>query len=291
MKKDHENMEFFRALVEWSERDSSFFTNYWAWAEHIGDAIERIRTDAGRTGIADLTVAGIEPYDFEDLPDNVTTKDDTIFISDTKHAFPTEQNFSLPYGVVLSLKKGPHDSDEFAIGHSIQEDDDGLIEMAAVVDEPSLLSLYIRLVDTLPDIKVFWVKLHYKWEEPAVEAIYTNKSLDNSRKIESFLIENRLDTLSNGYVTVTTYAGQGQTNLSISDHKTIVILGYDRSLIEVMSQTLEESGVPRQEQLPKVDCEFYHWHFRHPQSKSRTELVAALEEKGFIEWDPDEGQE
>ena len=61
MKKDHENMEFFRALVEWSELDSSFFTNYWAWAEHIGDAIERIRTDAGRTGIADLTVAGIEP--------------------------------------------------------------------------------------------------------------------------------------------------------------------------------------------------------------------------------------
>jgi len=289
MKDDHENVEFFRALVQWSEGDSSFFTNYWTWAEHIGEAIERIRMDARRTGIADLIVAGIEPYDFGDLPDEVTSDDETIFISDTRHAFPTEQSFSfrLPYGVVLSVEQGPHDSDEFAIGHSIQEYDDGLIELAAVVEEPALVSLYIRLIDKLPDIEVFWVKLHDEWEEPAVEAIYANKSLDDSRKIESFLIKNRLDTLSNGYVTVTTYCEQGQTNLNISDHKMIVILGYDRSLIEAMGQTLKESGVPRREQLAKVDCEFYHWHFRHPKSKTRTELIATLEGNGFAEWNPD----
>ena len=288
MKTYHENVEFFRALVKWSEGDTSFFTTYWTWAEHIGDAIERIQGDASRPGIDDLIVAEIGPCDFGDLPDEVTSNDDNIFVSDTRHAFPTEHSFRLPYGVVLSVEQGPHDSDEFAIGHSIQEYDDGLIELAAVVEEPALLSLYIRLIDKLPDIDVFWVKLHDEWEEPAVEAIYTNKSLDDSRKIESFLIKNRLDTLSNGYVTITTYCGQGQTNLNISDHKMIVILGYDRSLIEVMGQTLEESGVPRRKQLAKVDCEFYHWHFRHPKSKRRRDLIAALEGKGFSEWNPDE---
>jgi hypothetical protein len=287
MKNDHENGEFFGALVEWSEGDTSFFTNYWTWAEHIGDAIERIRAHARQIGTDDLIVVEIEPYDYENLPDETISEGNTLFVSDTKHAFPTEQSFRLPYGVVLSAVKGPHHSDESAIGHSIEEHEDGLIELAAVVEEQSLLSLYVRLAEQLPDIEVFWIKLHEEWEDPGTEAIYTNESLDDSRKIESFLLQNRLDTLSNGYVTITTYCDQGQTNLNISDHKMIVILSYDISLIDLMSQTLEGSGVPQREQLAKVDCEFYHWHFRHPQSKSRTELVASLEEKGVVKWDPE----
>src|SRR5262245_23835988 len=153
MKDDGENVEFFRGLVEWSEGDTCFFTNYWTWAEHTGDAIERFRTYARSIGIDDLFIMGIEPFDHEALPEETISGDNNIFVSDTAHGAPTEQTFRLPYGVALSLEKGPHDSDQFAVGHSIEEDDDGLIELAAVVEEQSLLSFYIRLVEELPEVK------------------------------------------------------------------------------------------------------------------------------------------
>src|SRR5215813_11961795 len=88
MKDDGENVEFFRGLVEWSEGDTCFFTNYWTWAEHTGDAIERFRTYARSIGIDDLFIVGIEPFDHEALPEETISGDNNIFVSDTAHGAP-----------------------------------------------------------------------------------------------------------------------------------------------------------------------------------------------------------
>jgi hypothetical protein len=286
MNTDDLNMEFFRALVEWSEDGRSCFRTYWTWAEHIGDAIERIRCCANNAGIDDPIVGEIEPVDIEDLAEESISNDDITFASGTVHSAPFESAFRIPYGVALSLAKGPHDPKDLAVGHLVKAEEEGLIELEAVVEEASLLRVYLHLVRRLPDIEVFWIKLHQDWEEPGEEEIYANSDLSSIASIESFLSQNLLDTVLNGYVTITAYSNLGQTNLNISDHKTIVIMGYDRAPIEEMSLALEEHGVPRQKEMAMVSCEYHHWHFRHPRSKSRADLVESLEENGFTKWDP-----
>jgi hypothetical protein len=202
------------------------------------------------------------------------------------HSSPLEPAFRIPYGVVLSLAKGPHDPEELAVGHLVQTDEEGLVELQAVVEEASLLNVYLYLVGKLADIETFWIKLHDEWEEPGEEEIYVNNALSDKARIETFLSENLLDTVLNGYVTITTYSDLGETNLNISDHKMIVIMSYEGALVEQMSLALEEQGVPRQREMAMVSCEFHHWHFRHPKSKSRAELVEWLEENRFTKWDP-----
>jgi hypothetical protein len=112
--------------------------------------------------------------------------------------------------------------------------------------------------------------------------------LNTAQSIAEFVNRHRNDTLLNGHVTITTFSPTGATNLSISDHKMIVVLTYDEDLAVRMGQFLEHREVHEQYELVGVDHEFHHWHYRHPQSRDRQGLVELLKAEGFELWVPDD---
>lgn len=280
-------MEFYTALAKWSGGKVSYFRAFWTWADQIGVAIENILRCAEGMRIPAPRVAELDPFEFEDLPNTAFSDDGVTYVSDTSHSFPTELSFELPSGVVFSSIEGPHDVGEIDVGYSVDEPDEGLTTLRAVVDEESLVGTYLHLVEALPDIQVFWIKLHADWEDDK-EEMYTTEALNEVQKIERFLSETSADTVLNGHVTITTYSKTGATNLNIDDHKMIVVLSYDSVQIDSLGLALESRGVFKREQLIGVDQEFHHWHYRPSRSRTRKELITALEEKGFVKREPEE---
>lgn len=147
-----------------------------------------------------------------------------------------------------------------------------------------LLDVYLKLLPE-NDIAVFWVGIADDWEEAGSEEIYTNEALNEKKKIADYISQNRIDTLENGHVTLTSYIRKGQTNINISDHKLIEVMTYDRETGSLTCETLEGAGLGQHEELVNVGDRFYHWHYRHPDGADRKELTGQLIRQGFTLWE------
>ncbi|MCP9493614.1 MAG: hypothetical protein MSG64_04070 [Pyrinomonadaceae bacterium MAG19_C2-C3] len=282
-------MEFYTCQIEWSKGKTSYIWVYWTWASHIGEALNKMLNCAKLNGVAKPIAARIDPYDFENLPETAITEDegDTYF-DDEKISFPTEPSYNLPYGVIHSFLDGEYEIDEIKPGYQIDEDDNGLIEVEAVVNETDLLKIYLELVAVLPEIEVFWIKIHDDWEDVGAEEIYVNEEINSRQKIQSFITRHKQDTLLNGHVTITTYSDEGSTNLNISDHKIIVAMTYDKGLSNKICEVFERRGLEKKDKLISVVYGFHHWHYRHPEGLDRQSLIKKLKERGFDFWQPDD---
>ena len=296
-------MNFFVARVEWSDAEESHLMTFWAYADHIGEALDKIHTSAKAYDIPNPIVSAVDFADSNDLPEVAESYDDgQTFVDNTVRTFPTEPIYRLPYGVIESFGpgRGGYTTEDFTVGYATEvdeeDDEEDLFELRALIDEKDLLPIYLDLIDVLPDISVFWIKLQSDWEDPNPKnnddedeestEIYTNTKLKSRQAIVEFIERNCVDILQNGHVTISTYSPTGETNLNISDHKMIVVLTYDEDIAVRMGQVLEERGVYEQYELVGPDRDFHHWHYRHPESRDRKGLIKFLKKEGFEFWDP-----
>lgn len=289
---DNLKFDFFNVLIGWCEGETSCLQNFWAWGSHLGEALDKVIRAAENSGIDNPIAREASLYDFDALPETVVTEDEgQTYIDDTIHAYPSEYDYALPYGVVKSYG-GEDDGDEdydtadITVGYEVTEEDD-LIEISAVIEEHDLLDIYLALVGVLPDIQVFWIKIEDHWEEVEETAIYVNQQLDSQEKIAAFISQHELDTLKNGHVTITTYANAGATNVNISDHKTIVVLTYEPAIATALCNVLDGRGIKATANLISIMYGFHHWHYRHPEALDRQSLINHLQEHGFHYWEPD----
>lgn len=283
--------QFYVALLEWSDDHIGYVRTFGAWAEHMGEALDKMLACAARQQIANPDPREIDPYNFETLPQEVSTDDDgETYSADDLFSFEPAPSYTLPYGVIASCQEGAHEIDEIQIGHAVSSDPNGLTRLSAVVEANELLPLYMQLLELLPAIHVFWIQLQADWEQAGQEAFYTHEGLSSADDIRAFLEQHRIDTVLNGHVTLTTYTEQGATNISLTDHKLLRVVGYDQELVQQLSEHLSQQAIPLRDTLVTIEYGFYHWHYRHPASRSRAELITWLEGQGFTYWNPREEQ-
>jgi hypothetical protein len=285
-------MKFFAAVVQWSDEEDSYYRTFWAHASHMGEALDKILKSADANDIPNPIVGSINFDTVDNLPETATTDDDgDTYADDTVFSAPLEHYYQLPYGVIESFTDEGYTTEDLTVGYDIdvgyEEDDDDLIKLRALVNEDDLLTTYLALVDGLPNISGFWIKLQDDWEEADSEEIYKNTDLNSRQRITEFIDRNRKDILLNGHVTITANSSVGKTNLNISDHKMIEVLTYDLEIAGKMAELLKARGVYQQYELLGVDQDFDHWHYRHPQPRDRQGLVELLKSAGFELWDPE----
>ena len=272
---------------------------FWAHGNHLGEALDKALKSAEAYDIPNPIAVEAASADLDDLPKVAESYDNgETYVHNTIHTFPLEPTYRLPYGVIESSPgKNDYTTEDLTVGYATEvdeeEEDDDLFELRAVVNEEDLLPIYLDLIDALPEVAVFWIKLQKNWENPYQndedddddsEEIYIIKSLNSRKSIAEFIEHNRRDLLLNGHVTITTYSRTGETNLNISDHKMIVVLTYDEDIVVRMGELLEKRGVYEQYEVVGVDKEFPHMHYRHPQSRDREGLIELLKNEGFEFW-------
>jgi hypothetical protein len=280
-------MDFYTSLIESAGVEKSYVQVYWAWGAHLGEAIHKMKARAVAQGVDSPLLVEADPYIFSSLPDTAVSENKgEMYYAGERHFFPPTACYRLPDGVVKSCIEGEYELEDIEAGYQLSELDDELIEVSAVVEEKDLLKVYLAVVGALSEIRVFWVKLQDDWEDAGKEEIYVNERLDSLEAIAQFIRSNPLNTIRNGHVTLTTYATAGATNVSISDHKTIDILTYDRLVAGKVCAVLGGYGLNEKENLISISRGFHHWHYRHPEAFNRHDLIDMLHTQGFSYWNP-----
>lgn len=278
-------MYFYSCSVEWSQSETSSLRNFWAWALDIGEALDKVQKCAVKEGISNPIVRYIDYYDFDDLPETVFSNDEgETFVDNEIYTFPIEHCYRLPFGIILSFEEGEYEDTSIRLGYSIITLENKLIEVEAVVEEHDLLPIYLDLVQVLPTIRAFWIKLSDDWEDKGEEEIYVNDEINSLEQIKRYIEENKIDTLLNGHLTVTTYSDEGQTNVNISDHKTLIVMTYNKKLSQKFSDVFKKYELKRKAKLISVAGGFHHYHYKHPKGLNRENLIEKLKEQSFNYW-------
>lgn len=280
-----EDKSFFEVMVECVEGEHSFFQVFWAYGDHVGEAIDTILAACSNLQMRNAIANEADVVDPDGLPDEAFHDEAlNVFYSPERTYFPTEESFVAPVGIIRSGEKGELDYSLIREGFSQTKRDDGIYEVEGVVQRDQLFDSLIELVKRLPSIKVFWIRLAPDWEDQDREEFWTNEELNSVELIERYLRSHWNDTVANGHVALTVYSTEGATNLSIDTHKLIKVLATSAEIQSEMAAALRKLGYKELQEFFSLEHGYYHWHYRLTKSKSRTELIAALKEDGFTLW-------
>lgn len=277
-------MTLYVAMVEHESDEDSFLQMFWVEAGHIGAALDRVAVLLPIAGVPEpWFITEIDPCRSE-MPSNAEALAADAWYAETRHQYPAEYAFRLPAGIIKSNVDGDHELADIIPGFSVSEEGPSIV-IEAVVAAAEVLDTYLSLVESLGRFKVSWVKMQPDWEEGG-EIAYVNESLNNASLMRALLERKDLDLVRNGHVTITAFAHEGSTNVSLTDHKTIEIWSTSHDLCNRVSRVLQRRGLPRSERLISIEHGFHHWHYRPDAAPDRAGLIAALTADGFRSWQP-----
>jgi hypothetical protein len=284
--------KLFVVLVEEAHDETPFFQTFWAYGEHLGDALEKVRRAARSQGLCRPICREAGPYDLANLDcevDRLETGD--VFWSLGRSSFPPRTAFEIPQGVIPAAAQDGEaetlDSDDIRPGFRVTEEGD-LFTVEANVDEPSLAALHEALLRAFEPFEVFWYQLQGDWEGEldAPELLYVNEELSSADRVLEHLHASRTDSIQNGFVTLTAFASLGATNVNLSDHKKLVVITRADEQKDKAVSLLESRGYQELSPFVSIDQRIHHWHFRHPQGRGREGLISHLLDTGFSLWLP-----
>jgi hypothetical protein len=279
---------FFIVFITSTGPEESFIQVFWAWAEHPGEAVDKVLAACDRMGVQNAHAMELNYYDDTLLPDEVV-HDEMFDVTYEPHhyIYPTVKVFIPPRGIIRShIDAEQLDPDLIRQGFGSELQDDSSYRVEVVLEQHQLFWTFDTLMKRLPSITVFWVSLTTDWEGIEGEEIWVNEALNTPESIADYLLTHVRDTLDNGYVTLMAYSDVGRTNLFIDSHKTIKVLTESEDVQAAVIMALRDLGLPELDELYRLEFGYYHWHYRPQGSKSRAELVTALSEHGFSHWRP-----
>lgn len=277
---------WFRALVLEADEARPFFQTCWAPADHLGTAIARILDSGRQKGMKHPRVRECAPCGPDDATEDTVEGHGGVRWPRSRHAFPPEPVFAFPQGIVPSGQPGEFDIDEIRAGCNLTAES-GLSQVIANVEADALLNRYEDLLRLFPAFEVFWIVLHAHWEDAGADLFLVNPALNSADAILDFLRDIPLDTVQNGFVTLTAYHDDGETNVSLTEHKRLAVTTRSPEIAERCVAALERAGLPVVDDLPSVQFGVHHWHYRLPGSRDRNSLDTALKKQGFSPWDPE----
>ena len=265
-----------------TKEPETFLQQFWTEAEHMGEAIEKCLSVAGKTGYEKPVILECDPCDMFYLdPVEIPNLNKDVFWNPSRNYFPYEPNFEFPQGIVPSGRNKFDELDEIKNGFTTITNENGLIIILANLSAENLFPTYKNLIELNPSYRVFWYVLHDEENHDAKEQFLVNEALNTPELIIQYLEANWKNSLSHGFVTVTSYLEEGDTNISITNHKQIKISSFSSQLTESLKNIFTECGLAFLENFVGLDKEMHHWHFRYPEACQFPILKFFLRIPGF----------
>ena len=246
-------------MIEEQSDENPFYQVYWSRATHMGEAIQQSLNAALENGLQNPLPCSCDYDNFDDIDEEVEPDSNSdVFWSITRNYFPLEESFVLPTGIIGAWPDAEHDVTDITQGYTMDKTEDGMTTIYVNADREQLFPLYERLLRLNPTYKVFWYMLHDHWDDESEDRFLINEKLDSSEKIIEHLVEHESDSVQNGFVTLTAYLEQGATNLSISDHKRIVITTFSEEVARQYADLLDGSAYPKMSEMLSIEHKMHH---------------------------------
>jgi len=259
--------------------------SFYSYGEHCGDALAKAFTAAEENSFHDPYVT--EAARLDDVmgykkPGDLVKLTDQVYWKSSVTTFPLDDHdFVAPVGIVKGTDEG-----EFPYGLiregfvAYEPDEDGFYQFELVVEKDGLIETFLDTISFLPGVDGFWIYIWEHWDNQPDE-LWIAEDFDSEEAITAFLIEHKLDTLENGYVDCVVHCFDGETNLTLDEHKKIRLSTQDGELFNDFIKQVMELGFEQSKDFYTLEFDYEHLHYRPAGSLPRAEFKEMLADANF----------
>ena len=270
-----------------ADNETGLFGNFYCYGQHLGAALENAFKEgkSERFNNPDLFQAS-KLSDFEDIEnrEELVQLSDCVYMRQDVYSFPAndpEKDFTPPIGIVSAVEEEGDDYElikEAFVAYGKNEKE--FFELELVVGKESIEGIFLKLIGCLPAVDGFWIYIQNHWDNRETE-LWLAKDYLSKNQVTDFLINNRSNTIENGYVKIVIHSLLGETNLTLDDHKKIQLHTKDENLFREFIDNIIGLGYSQTRDFYNLEVGYYHWHYRKADSLDREGFVQLLQNNDF----------
>lgn len=280
--------EFWHFLIQGKlDDDTGAFANYYCYGDHLGESYfkaEQIARDEGFDSPALMEAQRLDTIKGFELPEGAVNVTSDSYMLPSLNTYPIIEDdveFIPPIGVAFGTDDGDYDRELIKEAYvAYNKDDDGVFELELVVDNSRLTPTFFDAIDFLPDVDGFWIYLLDHWNNSTTE-IWAGGHIVSKENAKQFLIENEDSTLKNGFVDIVVHCKEGETNLTLSEHKKVQLHTKSESMFQNFIDNIIDLGFEQTRDYYSIEHGYYHWHYRPMGSLNRADFTDLLRGRGF----------
>ena len=261
--------------------------NFFSYGEHCGDALAKAFICAQEKNFHNPYVSEAARLDdvvsFE-KPNDLVKLSDQVYMKPTLSSLPIEdpdKDFIPPVGVVKGTEEGEFPYNLIKEGFvAYEKDEDGFYQFELVVEKDNLIDVFLETISFLPGVDGFWIYIWDHWDEQQ-EELWIAEDFDTEEAVIGFLLQHQADTLENGHIDCVVHYLEGETNLTLDEHKKIRLSTKDGDLFNDFIKQVMDLGFEQLEDLYSLEFDYPHLHYRPADSLPREGFKELLAEMNF----------
>jgi hypothetical protein len=132
----------------------------------------------------------------------------------------------------------------------------------------------------LPTVNGFWIYIKNYWENKLTE-LWVAKHFTDKKSVIEFLKKQKKNTLENGFLDIVVHSIQGETNLTLDEHKTIKLHTKNENIFRSFIGNIINLGFEQTRDFYTLEFGYHHFHYRLADSLTRSEFKQMLKDNKF----------
>lgn len=265
------------------------FANFYCKTEGIGEAIDLIKPLAKKEGIYNLKfieTTRIDNLEGFEYPDKIIDLSQQVKMTQALSLYEKKENeysFTPPNGIIFDTVEGEYDIEKIEECFVAYDKNDlGIFELELVIDENNLEHVFYLTTKFLPEINGFWIWICNHWEDKTRQ-LFVNKEFTVLDSILGFLKSNTENTIDNGFIDIVIHSIQGETNLTLNEHKKISLHTKSEEIFNDFIGKVIDLGYEQTKDMYNIEFGYHHWHYISGKGYRREDFCNFLLENNFEE--------
>lgn len=282
------NKEFWHLLIQGKIDDQTgAFANFYCYGNHLGESYfkaEKIAKDEGLDSPVLIETCRLDNLEGFEVPEEAIKITSDSYMLPSFSTYPInndEYEFIPPVGVAFGTDEGEFDTElikEAFVAYN--KNDNGIFEFELVADNSKLISTYYKTIEFLPSVDGFWIYLLDHWDDSTTE-LWAGKNIVSKEAAVQLLTNNKESTLKNGFVDIVVHSQEGETNLTLNEHKKIQLHTKSESVFQDFIGKVINLGFVKTKDYYSIEHGYYHWHYGPQGSLNKTEFIELLKRNEF----------
>lgn len=270
-----------------SDETTGLYGNFYSYGQHLGDALNNTFNDAKLESFNNpnlIQASKLENFEEIQNRDELVKLSANVFMCQPTHSYPFDdpaKDFTPPVGITSAVEEGECDYElikENFVAYG--QDENGIFEFELVVGKESLKEVFLMAVDFLPTVDGFGIYIQNHWDNDKTE-LWGAKHFVEKAKVLTFLSNQEINTIENGYIKIVVHSSLGETNLTLDDHKKIQFHTKSEKVFNDFIGQVIDLGYTQTKEFYNLEWGFHHWHYRPAGSLTRTEFITMLQGNKF----------